>query len=103
MGRLTRCDLDIEDFPTVATDWDQVVAFARDQNLNFSPFPSAKRSKESSQEIGNMPAKFLTVDEVQRQRDRAIQIDGEHVEHFYSELGTGFGKSLFLPAYELEK
>jgi len=50
-----------------------------------------------------MPAKFLTVDEVQRQRDRAIQIDGEHVEHFYSELGTGFGKALFLPAYELEK
>ena len=50
-----------------------------------------------------MPAKFLTVDEVQRQRDRAIQIGAEHVEHFYSELGTGFGKALFLPAYELEK
>lgn len=42
-----------------------------------------------------MPAKFLTVDEVQRQRDRAIQIGAEHVEHFYSELGTGFGRALF--------
>ena len=30
-----RGNLDTEDFPTVATDWDQVVTFARDQNLNF--------------------------------------------------------------------
>ena len=50
-----------------------------------------------------MPAKFLTVDEVQRKRDRAIQIGAEHVERFYMELGTGFGKALILPAYELEK
>ena len=42
-----------------------------------------------------MPAKFLTVDEVQRQRDRAIQIGAEHVERIYMELGTGFGKALF--------
>ena len=42
-----------------------------------------------------MPAKFLTIDEVQRQRDRAIQIGAEHVERFYIELGTGFGKALF--------
>ena len=42
-----------------------------------------------------MPAKFLTVDEVQRQRDRAIQIGAEHVERFYSELGTGFGRVVF--------
>ena len=40
-----RCDLDIEDFPTVATDWDQVVAFARDQNLNFFTVPVGEAVK----------------------------------------------------------
>lgn len=30
-----RTDLDTEDFPTVATDWDEIVGYARDQNLNF--------------------------------------------------------------------
>ena len=41
-----------------------------------------------------MPAKFLTLDEVQRQRDRAIQIGAAHVERFYMELGKGFDESL---------
>ena len=50
-----------------------------------------------------MPAKFLTVDEVQRQRDRAIQIGAEHVEHFYSELGTGFGRALFFTCLRTRK
>ena len=40
-----RCDLDIEDFPTVATDWDQVVAFTRDQNLNFFTVPVGEAIK----------------------------------------------------------
>ena len=38
------------------------------------------------QENGNMPAKFLTLDEIQSQRDRAIQIGADHVERFYSVL-----------------
>ena len=42
-----------------------------------------------------MPAKFLTLDKIQSQRDRAIQIGAEHVERFYMELGKGFGKALF--------
>lgn len=42
-----------------------------------------------------MPAKFLTLDEIPSQRDRARQIGAAHVERFYSELGTGFGKALF--------
>ena len=41
-----RYDLDIEDFPTVATDWDQVVTFARDQNLNFFTVPVGEAVKE---------------------------------------------------------
>ena len=40
-----RCDLDVEDFPTVATDWDQVVTFARDQNLNFFTVPVGEAVK----------------------------------------------------------
>ena len=40
-----RCDLDIADFPTVATDWDQVVAFTRDQNLNFFTVPVGEAIK----------------------------------------------------------
>ena len=42
-----------------------------------------------------MPAKFLTVDEVQRQRDRAIQIGAEHIERFYMQLGKGFDEDLY--------
>ena len=42
-----------------------------------------------------MPARFLTLDEIQSQRDRAIQIGAEHVERFYRELNKGFGKALF--------
>ena len=42
-----------------------------------------------------MPAKFLTLDETQSQRDRAIQIGVEHFERFYMELNKGFGKALF--------
>ena len=42
-----------------------------------------------------MPAKFLTLDEIQSQRDRALQIGAEHVERFYMELGKGFGRALF--------
>ena len=45
-----------------------------------------------------MPAKFLTLDETQSQRDRAIQIGVEHVERFYMELNKGFGKALFYPS-----
>ncbi len=51
-----------------------------------------------------MPAKFLTVDEVQRQRDRAIQIGAEHVERLLLRTWNRFWQSrLFLPAYELRK
>ena len=32
-----------------------------------------------------------------------IQIVAEYVERVYSKLGTGFGKALFLTAYDLEK
>ena len=42
-----------------------------------------------------MPAKFLTLDEIQSQRDRAIQIGAEHVERFYMQLGKGFDEELF--------
>ena len=42
-----------------------------------------------------MPAKFLTLDEIQSQRNRAIQIGADCVEAFYMELGKGFGKALF--------
>ena len=42
-----------------------------------------------------MPAKFLTLDEMQSQQDRAIQIGVEHVERFYMELNKGFGNALF--------
>ena len=41
-----------------------------------------------------MPAKFLTLDKIQSQRDRAIQIGVEHVEHFYMQLGKGFHEPL---------
>ena len=34
-----RCDLDIEDFPCCATDWNQVVGYARDEHLNFLTVP----------------------------------------------------------------
>ena len=37
-----------------------------------------------------MPAKFLTLDKIQSQQDRAIQIGAEHVERFYMQLGKGF-------------
>ena len=40
-----RSDLDVEDFLTVATDWDQVVTFARDQNLNFFTVPVGEAVK----------------------------------------------------------
>ena len=39
------CDLDIEHFPTVATDWDQVIDYARDQNLNFFTITVAEAIK----------------------------------------------------------
>ena len=42
-----------------------------------------------------MPAKFLNLDEIQSQRDRAIQIDAEHAERFYMQLGKGFDEELF--------
>ena len=42
-----------------------------------------------------MPAKFLTLDEIQSQRDHAIQIGAEYVERFYMEINKGFGKALF--------
>ena len=42
-----------------------------------------------------MPAKFLTLDEIQSQRNRASQIGADCVEAFYIELGKGFGKALF--------
>ena len=35
----TRSDLDVEDFPTVATDWDEIIGYAHDQNLNFFTVP----------------------------------------------------------------
>ncbi len=41
-----------------------------------------------------MPAKFLTLDEIQSQRERATQIGAEHVERFYMELGKGFDEAL---------
>tara|TARA_Y100000813_G_scaffold163251_1_gene124071 strand:- start:715 stop:876 length:162 start_codon:yes stop_codon:yes gene_type:complete len=41
-----------------------------------------------------MPAKFLTLDKIQSQRDRAIQIGVEHVERFYMQLGKGFHEPL---------
>ena len=41
-----------------------------------------------------MPARFLTLDEIQSQRDRAIQIGAEHVERFYMHLGKGFDEGL---------
>ena len=37
-----RCDLDIEDFPTGATGWTQVIGYTRDQNLNFFTIPVAE-------------------------------------------------------------
>ena len=41
-----------------------------------------------------MPAKFLTLDKIQSQQDRAIQIGAEHVERFYMQLGMGFHEPL---------
>ena len=41
-----------------------------------------------------MQAKFLTLDKIQSQRDRAIQIGAEHVERFYMQLGKGFDEEL---------
>ena len=40
-----RSDLDTEDFPTVATDWDEIVGYARDQNLNFFTVPVGEAVK----------------------------------------------------------
>ena len=40
-----RSDLDTEDFPTVATDWDEIVGLARDQNLNFFSVPIGEAVK----------------------------------------------------------
>ena len=37
--------LDTEDFPTVATDWDEIVGYARDQNLNFFTVPVGEAVK----------------------------------------------------------
>ena len=41
-----------------------------------------------------MPAKFLTLDEIQSQRDCTIQIRAENVERFYMQLGKGFDNAL---------
>ena len=38
-------NLDTEDFPTVATDWDEIVGYARDQNLNFFTVPVGEAVK----------------------------------------------------------
>ena len=40
-----QCNLNIEDFPTCATDWDQVIAFARDENLNFFTVPVGEAAR----------------------------------------------------------
>ena len=40
-----RSNLDTEDFPTVATDWDEIVGYARDQNLHFFSVPVAESVK----------------------------------------------------------
>ena len=40
-----RSDLDTEDFPTVVTDWDELVGYARDQNLNFFTVPVGEAVK----------------------------------------------------------
>ena len=40
-----RTDSDTEDFPTVATDWDEIVGYARDQNLNFFTVPVGEAVK----------------------------------------------------------
>ena len=40
-----RSDLDTEDFPTVATDWDEIIGYARHQNLNFFTVPVGEAVK----------------------------------------------------------
>lgn len=42
-----------------------------------------------------MPAKFLTPDEIQSQRNRATEFGAKNVEAFYSKMGKGFGRALF--------
>ena len=32
-------ELDIDDFPTVATTWEEVIKYARDENINFFAIP----------------------------------------------------------------
>ena len=34
-----RTDLDLTDFPTAASDWDEVANFATEENVNFFPIP----------------------------------------------------------------
>ena len=40
-----QCHLNIKDFPTCATDWVQVIAFARNENLNFFTIPVGEAAR----------------------------------------------------------
>ena len=42
----SRHDLDREDFPTVATSWDEVIRFARDEAINFFPIEIGEMLRE---------------------------------------------------------
>ncbi len=42
----SRHDLDLEDFPTVATSWDELVKFAQDEAINFFPIEIGEMLRE---------------------------------------------------------